>query len=294
MPTEVAKVKDPTTFEKQIKILQGRGLIIPNEEKAVNFLKGVNYYRLSGYTLSLKKDDKFLKGVTIDTVYNLYEFDRKLRVLIMSALENIEIALRTHISYFLAHKYGARGYLNPDNFNNAMFHIQVLGHLIADIDRAHELFVDHHKEKYNGHFPIWVSIELLSFGNLSKLFSNMKNDDKKILSKEYYKVPYYYVSSWLRLLSIVRNICAHYGRLYNKKINVQPKLSTEDTKLGIDTTRIFVAIFVMKKLFTDKSAWNSFFTNLKALIEQYSDINLKLIGFSDNWEKLLGESIQSK
>jgi abortive infection bacteriophage resistance protein len=116
--TELPKIKDPKTYKQQVEIFQSRGLIIPNEDKAINMLKRVNYYRLSAYALTLKKSDKFFDGVTIDNVYALYEFDRRLRALIMGALENIEVAFRTHIAYLLAHKYGPIGYLNADNFNN--------------------------------------------------------------------------------------------------------------------------------------------------------------------------------
>jgi abortive infection bacteriophage resistance protein len=65
------------------------------------------------------------------------------------------------------------------------------------------------------------------------------------------------------------------------------RFSKEDANLGIDTTRIFAAIFVMKKLYLDRSAWNDFVTNLQALIEQYSDVDCKLLGFCDDWQKIL-------
>ena len=100
------QVKPPTTYAEQVEILRGRGLIIPDTDEAVKILKQVNYYRLSAYMLSLKKKDRFIAGATIGNVYNLYEFDRKLRNLLMSALETIEIAFRTHISYTLAHDMG--------------------------------------------------------------------------------------------------------------------------------------------------------------------------------------------
>ena len=287
MTDELPKIKNPTTYDQQIDIFRKRGLVISSEDRAICILKQVSYYRLSAYTLTLKKDNVFFSGVTIDRVYALYEFDRKLRSLIMGALESIEIAFRTEIAYLLAHKYGTMGYLNPSNFSNNDFHTKFIEHLNDELDRAHEIFIKHQKEKYGGQFPIWVATEVMSFGDLSKLFNNMKNEDKQKLSKEHYGIPHYYISSWLRLVTIVRNICAHYGRLYNRKINVYPRLDTTSASLGIDTTRIFAAIFIMKKLYTDRATWNNFVINLKALLDEYEVVNLDYIGFPKDWYEIL-------
>jgi len=285
--TDLPKLKEPTSFEEQVEILLKKGLLIPDEDKAIRILKTVNYYRLSAYTLTLKKDDTFFAGTSIDNIYALYEFDRKLRNLLMGLLESIEIAFRTHVAYFLAHQYGATGYLNPDNFKDKDYHADFIKTFNIELSRADELFVRHHHEKYGGQFPIWVAVEVLSFSTLSKLFSNLKNVDKQYISKEYYGAPHFYITSWLRVLTVVRNICAHYGRLYDKKIKVAPRLDTADSKLGIGVDKIFASIFVMKKLYPNKTAWNDFVINLQALIEQYNDVDCKLIGFCDDWETIL-------
>lgn len=96
---DLHQVKPPTTYAEQVEILHSRGLEIPDTDKAIQILKQVNYYRLSAYMLSLKNDDHFIAGTTINNVYNLYDFDRKLRNLLMSALETVEVAFRTHIAY---------------------------------------------------------------------------------------------------------------------------------------------------------------------------------------------------
>jgi abortive infection bacteriophage resistance protein len=155
------------------------------------------------------------------------------------------------------------------------------------LERADELFVAHHNNKYGGQFPIWVSVEVLSFSTLSKLFSNLKNEDKRKIAKDYYGVPYVYISTWLRVLSVVRNICAHYGRLYGRRINTQPRLDSDDRALGFDASRVFAAIFLMKKLYVDEQAWNYFVINLQALVDQYDEVDCNLMGFCKEWYKVL-------
>ena len=69
-------------------------------------------------------------------------------------------------------------------------------------------------KKYDGHFPLWVAVELFSFGMLSRFYSDMKTEDKKQLARRLYGTVPKNVSSWLRCCTDLRNICAHYGRLY--------------------------------------------------------------------------------
>ena len=110
----VRYTKPALTFEEQIALLKSRGLVIDDEQRATRHLSNVSYYRMSAYMLSFKKLDadeivldEFEEGTTWDNVYDLYKFDRKLRLLIFDAIERIEIALRTQVIYQLSHKYGS-------------------------------------------------------------------------------------------------------------------------------------------------------------------------------------------
>ncbi|BCJ85846.1 hypothetical protein skT53_08310 [Effusibacillus dendaii] len=139
----------------------------------------------------------------------MYEFDHRFRYLIMEMTEQVEIAFRTHIAYHIAHSYGALGHLESVHFENPVYHEAFLVELNKEVRRSHEIFIKHHFEKYEGKIPIWVAVEVLSFGALSKLFSNLKNEDKNDIAKNNYRVPAIYLESWLKCLSYVRNICAH-------------------------------------------------------------------------------------
>ena len=85
--------------------------------------------------------------------------------------------------------------------------------------------------------PIYALVEVFSFGTLSKFYKNMKNGDKKIVAKSF-GVGYTYLESWLESIVYVRNICAHYGRLYNAKLAKTPILYKEYSKAGIRNMRV--------------------------------------------------------
>lgn len=212
---ENTNLKPPSTFEQQIEILKSRGLIVDNDQYAISILKRINYYRFSAYCLSFKRNDKFFNGVRFEHILAVYDFDKRLRYLLLNLIESIEIAFRTHISYLIAHKYGCLGHLNQ----NTEYHKKFLGELEKEFNRSKEIFVTHHKEKYGGVMPVWVALEIIPFGVLSKLYSNMKKEDRECISKEYYSIPSIFIESWLACLTDIRNHCAHYSRLYNKNFN---------------------------------------------------------------------------
>ena len=93
-------VKNRTTYAEQIEKLRSRGCLIRNEAACEDVLKNIGYYRLSAYFLPFKNvDGSYQKDLTFERVYNIYEFDRKLRNLLFAAIEVIEVSFRARIAY---------------------------------------------------------------------------------------------------------------------------------------------------------------------------------------------------
>lgn len=282
-------IKQPKTFEEQIEILKNRNLIIKNTKEAVNFLKRVNYYRFSAYGLTLKHEDNkdvFLEGTTFNQMKAIYNFDKRLREFLMYYLETIEIEFRTKIAYYHAHEFGPLGYKDSIHFEKEWAHTMFMKSLNKKIEQSgKELFVLHHKSKYKGEFPFWVAIEVTSFTDLSKLFRNLLRNSKRKIVKDY-NIPHDYAISWLHALSYVRNICAHYGRLYGKKLIIKPRLF-KDVEEDVENSRVFSVVYVINRLLSSEDRTN-FIISLQALLEENANyIKLQEIGFPTNWESLL-------
>ena len=284
-------LKPPLTYDEQVELLRSRNLIIQNVDFAKRTLAHVNYYRLSGYSLHLRNNDVFHEGVTFEEIYQIYQFDKKLRYLLLDLIETVEISFRTHIAYYLAHKYGPLSYLDGSFFENEKHHLQFLEEFEKQVIRNHnkELFVRHHANRYEGKFPVWVATELFSFGMLSRFFSNLQKNDKDAISKDHYNFPSVHITTWLRSLGTLRNSCAHYCRLYNKHFNDTPKLTTEAKENNIKHNGLYANIYILKFLINDRKKWTSFLTNLEALILEYDAVNISLLGFptDKDWVKLL-------
>ncbi|WDF51015.1 Abi family protein [Paenibacillus sp. KACC 21273] len=281
-------VKPSKTVEEQLDIFKSRGLIIGNEEWAKSILTHVSYYRLTAYTLSLKNGDQFNKNVTFENIYRLYEFDLKLRSLVMEVTEAIEISMRTHISLTLSQKYDGMGYIYAENFMDSDKHDNFIKELNRTLELSKDVFVKHYYSKYAGEFPVWVAMEITTFGMISKLFKNLKKEDKDYIGYMYYDgIKGFYVSSWLHSISNLRNICAHYGRVYNRNFPHPPQLFKKDKPKIIDDKKVFSVILIMKYFIPNKDVWNDWLEKLKSLLDMYSEIDRTLIGFPPDWYTVL-------
>ena len=293
------ELKPALTYDQQIDRLKNvHNLSITDDEAALEILKKVNYYRLSAYGLGLTKEDdkeKFIDGITLKHIYRLYEYDSIFRNILIHVIEQLEIQLRTQISNYLALKYGSEGYIDPANFTNKKtktgetVHTTVMDSFNKERDHQKNApFVKHHMDKYEGHFPIWVAIELFTFGNLSSLYSIMVLDDQKEIAKLYKTEPKY-LGSWILVLVEIRNICAHYSRLYNMPLKQTPHLYREYRKYRVGKiNKVFPALLSVKRMLNSDQRWYTFEKQLENLIDSYSDVlNLSFMGFPKEWKAVL-------
>ena len=281
----------PLSVDEQIiNLREENNLIIEDEEYAKDVLSRISYFRLvKAYGLGLKpKNGKYSDGVSFKKIVNIYEFNSRLRRSIFPLIEDVEVNLRCKLANYISCKYGNLGFENPDNFQNKQIHIEMLDELELEINRAKSLFVTNFKQNYeNGKIPFYAVIELFSFGMLSRFYSNMKVEDKKAIGKQF-GVGYTYLESWLKSIVNVRNICAHYGRIYNVKLSIKPTLYRQYPSEY--NYRIFGILIVLKYMVADTSLWLSFKNTLQAIIDEYSIfIDLKTIGFPENWLEILDD-----
>ncbi len=285
---EMVQLKQPTTYQEQLDLLQRRNVVVDDPAHEISILEEISYYRLTAYLLPFKqKDGKYQQGTRLYTAYRIYEFDRKLRGILFAALEEVEIFLRTKLAYFHAHKYGAEGYMNPDNYSSYHQKEKFQESLAREIaSNGRSAFVLHHQVHYEGHFPVWVIMELFTFGMLSRFYSDMTTADQKQLAKEIYETIPKNVISWLRCCTDLRNICAHYGRLYYRIFPATPaNVVAGPTQIH----QLWGAVLALQALYPSAGKWNNeILPRLSALFDEYrEDIFLRHIGFPVSWEEKL-------
>lgn len=292
--------KIPLNIDEQITKLKERGLVISNTELAKHFLSHISYYRLAGYWWPMQMEPKaqhnFKEGSKFEDVISLYNFDRELRVIVFDAIEKIEISLRTKLIYHLSHEFGAWWFQNLEIFQNAPEAVKTLAVIEEELSRSKDVFIKSHKAKHKDDLrfpPSWKTLELTSFGALSKIYGNLKNDinSKDTIAKELGLVNHTYLPSWLQSLAQIRNYCAHHSRLWNKNLPGRPKLLSkppfywiEDIPKEGEMHMLYIHLCCIKYLLNTIQPANNFGKQLISLLEKYPSVDINALGIKPTWK----------
>ena len=285
--------KPPLTCSGQIDLLVSRGLVVSDRVKAEKFLNQVNYYRFSAYCLPFEINrHQFKPNVTFDKIQKLYEFDRQLRFLIDEALEVIEISVRSMMAHYLAQKYGAFFHEEADKFYLNFDHSSWIKKLHEETERSKETFIQHYKNKYLGFpkIPLWMAVEVMSFGVLSQLYHNLLREDQIALGKTI-GIHSTVLSSWLHSFTYVRNICAHHSRIWNRELAIAMSVPREKIWNAVNRKRIgsvlYAINYFLSKLHIEPHIKKDWFTEIDALLNHPLDIEnfYPSMGFPDNWKE---------
>lgn len=292
--------KPAITIQQQLTQLQQRGLIIADVPAAESLLKNISYYRLAGYWWPMQADKTlhtFKPNSTFENVIAIYNFDRELRLLLFDVIERIEIGFRTKLIYHLSHETSPWWFEDRSLFNLTKEFAQTLNTISGEIERSKDTFIVEHKNKYktDTRFPsAWKTIEVVSFGVLSKLYGNLKTsvNSKDVIAAELGTVNHTYLPSWLQAITQIRNICAHHGRLWNKNLPGRPKLLSNPPNPWIANVppvtehhMLYIHLCCMKYLLNVISPGNHFRHRLAGLLARYPNIDVNALGLKPNWEQ---------
>lgn len=284
------------TFEEQADLLLSRGLVA-EKNNLIDALKRIGYYRLTGYLHIFKNEDEtYRNDISLEYIYCIYRFDRKLRLLVYDAIERFEVYLRTNLVYELSKTQGPFGYLQKDNFpditqrNYEIF----IDKCKTNFDRSKEEFAEHFKEKYINDNedeelkllpPYWMLANVFDFGNLFTLYRASDQQTRRKVANEI-GVNARTLRSWLGVLNNVRNICAHHSRLWNRTLG-SPAIPNNETWNNVDsqnkkTYPILCVLQYCLKRMAPNSSWKERFFEL---IDTFPEINLEFMGFPKNWKE---------
>ncbi len=230
----------------------------------------------------------FVDGTTINDVINLYIFDRKLRLLVMDAVERIEVAIRSVISDTMSVAYDPHWFADSANFKEAFDHANFMEKVDETVKKVgqHQTFIKHYHGNYDDppYPPSWMLFEILHFGTVSKIYSSLPLPHQKEIAK-HFGVHYKVLTSWLHTISSLRNICAHHARLWNRVFGISPK-RVNTLKGHFERNDRFYAQIVAIKILLDKITGHSLWAKkLKDLLDDYPEVPQKHMGFIENWEQ---------
>lgn len=297
--------KESLTVEEQLNLLISRNLKVDNFDSAIAILKRVGYYHLSSYMRLFQKDEKhtFYDGVEFANLVNLYNFDSELRHITFKAIEKIEIAYRVAISNIMCKKYGSHWFTKKESFktqidpktNQDFDYVQICKDIInkeirKKDDEYAETFIANYYSKYSEPElpPFWMVVETFTIGSLNKLYQNINPKDKKEIV-EYLgftsDAKFIRFSNWLFALSVIRNICAHHSRLFNRIFRISPSKhdKIEEFK-GADNNRFYYIAMIINYYLITMAQDNSYENDLQILFNRYKSVDKTKMGFPKDWK----------
>ena len=291
--------KPALTIEQQIKFLTSQGLQIPNPELARHVLSTVSYYRFSSYLLPFKLQHQndsprqFYKTATFEQVWQLYQFDRELRLLVADAIEKIEVAFRAALINVTSNRfhpfwYVERSYFRENKTSKKSFFDDYLKTIKAISTNKQEVFIQHYHKKYKEpEFPpIWMMIEALSFGSCSKMFDNIQSKEIRNEIASVLGQHTTLIESWIISLAYTMNLCAHHSRLWNRWFVIPPlipknSLITSHVEGNYRFQLIAFIIHELLKTISPESRWRQKLLELFEKNDQYPGMAM---GFNVNWK----------
>ena len=310
-----------TTFDKpfipheeQLNKLLDRGMTIHDEARAIRHLSSISYFRFSAYTRAFYipnlEPHRIIPGTTFDDVLTLYVFDRKQRLLLLDAIERLEVALRAQLTNTLAEHYGPHGYLNPDVFDTRYNHGWLLEKLNKIVqERNVEVFLHHYRSKYTDAPslpPVWMAMELLTFKEVSTLLANLRHEHDTKCIEQHFGWKHKVLKSWFRSLSDLRNLCAHHMRIWNREFGSRPEMPIKrpDNWINIPgsipsgsqqhpgqrlnpQSRLYMQVAVIESLLKKVNPGSSWAERLVRLLDQHPRVSRPHMGFPEGWEQEL-------
>ncbi len=314
------KKKEYLDIDKQLELLESKGLNFGNKKFAKQALTQIGYYKLiNAYKFPfIEPSDSsghYIENINFEHLYYLYQFDLQLETIVFKATTSAEIELKARLSNLVSNNYGISPskYLNASNYLPQNDTKMQFAEFKSEIKKQIRIQSDKHpailwyKENYNSSYPFWVISNILTIGHISKMFSFLKPEDKSTISREYSLFPQD-LASFIVHINHVRNICAHNDVLcrYKSKNSIpQNNIKKIYTFLEIDknvitgrytrgTNDFLATLIVLKYMINDSIAYNNLITgvngalsNLQKKIPQdcYNKIVTEL-GLLPGWEKL--------
>ena len=290
MSTSRTYAKPPLSLKQQLVLLIDRGLEVSSPERALHYLRFIGYYRLTGYCRYYQQNPshKFDPGTTFDSVLKLYIFDRELRLLVMDAVERIEVAVRSCISNTMSELSGAHWFMDKDLFKNHGKHNELIGKIRAatgNYDRQ-EGFLKSYYLKYDrpDFPPSWMVAEVMSFGTWSSLFANLKSRQIQRRICTPFGIDPRIMKSWLHSLNYLRNLCAHHSRLWNRSFSIKPMVAKKYEMQMMDNGSFYAYAAMLRILMyviADGSKWQY---RLADLVDSHPEVPISAMNFPEDWK----------
>ncbi|MGX7145087.1 Abi family protein [Facklamia languida] len=295
-------------FSKQVELLGKRGMKFKDAVRAESTLQYISYYKIKEfsepYAIQTDEDIKY-EDIYFEDVISRYYRDKNLRLHILHAIEDIEVALQTQIAFNLGTNTGEYGYLRANNWadiqnfpreyvtktqDKIVDRIEYQVKIAKENPKSYHELINKLNDGQNSNYPpVWLAVNLLMFGNLVYMLEIMSRRNKEPIA-DYFNCSMNELYDWMKMLNLVRNVSAHNSNFIDmhfvSRVPIRQDwkeilyVSEEDE--NIVTDRIAVPILLI--LYFMKQINPSYhIRKIKGILEKliYTDIDAQYYGFKN-------------
>jgi len=275
-------MKQFTSIDNQIKILENRNLKFTDKAKAKQYLLHNNYYNIVNcYSkFFFEAENHYIDKTTFDNIIEVHHFDKEIKACFFKFI----IESEKHFKSLFAHRYCENfcnipyAYFDIKNYNNrdlpqiANF-ISQLSKIILSKKSANTKNSILHYEEHHKDVPLWILVNYMTYGQISTFFSYMPDKLKNIVAKDLsFFIEENYgmtkailtpaeLESFLYNIVEIRNIIAHDNKLlnytckkstkYNKYLNAKYGIKKEEPRQDVFNMYIVLSCFLSKNQYLE-------------------------------------------
>lgn len=288
--------KQPFTIVEQIATLKQRGLIFDDEAAAAEVLENISYFRLAAYWRLMEDDSSrhhFRENSHFEAALDLYRFDSELKSLVFRAIQIIEVAVRTRMIQHFSIKFGSFWFMKKELFISEELFQNHMSKLRDALDRTLDDFILEHFKQYDTPDmpPAWKTLEMATLSTLSRIYSNFSdNVTRKEVARSFGIPQHEFMRNWLENLTIIRNVCAHHARLWNRRFAIKMRLPHRSRQpwikeFAFPEDRLYPQLCAIAYWLNAIDPSNTFATELKGLLVSYPTVDPRAMGFPDSWQQ---------
>lgn len=275
-------------------------LIIRDLDYAKKVFQRISPFHLENFGLTWKKaDGTYQDGTTFEMLVDSYLADRRIKNFLFDYLSDYEVQLRHVIGTVLLESFGAYGYLDSGHFRQDDYHKNFINDLENELTRANEPFVRHFcpEEGKTRDVPVYVAMEVITLGTLTKIFKNMRRPEQKRVSAFYGVASEIVLYSFFSCLAKLRNTCAHHGRLSNRRFTDGCAVLKADRRtmervapvFHPDPFRFFVMLLALMHVM-DAQSNREIIVHFRRTFAIHPYFLPRFLDFPEQWETILCEA----
>lgn len=272
-------------------------LLIRDMDYARKVFQRVSPFHLENFGLPWKTaEGTYREGTTFEMIVDGYLADRRIKNFLFDYLSDYEVQLRHVLGTVMLESFGAYGYLEANHFRQEEYHKNFMNDLENELTRANEPFVRRfYAQEGKPHaVPVYVAMEVITLGALTKIFKNLRRPEQKRVAAFYGVASETALYSFFTCLAKLRNTCAHHGRLSNRRFGEGCAVLKEDKRVIArlapndhpDPYRFFVMLLALMHVM-DAQSNREILIHFRRTFDLHPYFLPHFLDFPQEWETIL-------